>query len=89
MVTGYNAKTCAKVGDIMYNPEEQWKILIKKYPERAGIAYELYLADKNKTANPTTYFKFAGLRLKQEEVRYQKGLQNYIVKNKPVLEEST
>lgn len=67
----------------------KWAYLTKKYPERAGRAYELYVADPKKTANPVTYFKFAGLLEKQDEVRYQKGLSKYQKKTKAIMELKT
>ena len=66
--------------------EKHWADLTRKYPERAGRAYELYLADKKKQANPTTYFKFSGQRQKQEEVRYRMGLAKYVQQEKIKME---
>lgn len=64
------------------NAEElkKWEILIKKYPERAGVAYELYHRHKTKNANPTTYFMWAGKLERQEERRYNNGLQKYCMR---------
>lgn len=64
----------------------KWTYLTKKYPERAGRAYELYVADPKKTANPVTYFKFAGMLDKRDEVRYQTGLAKYQLKAKAIME---
>ena len=58
----------------------QWKHLTKKYPERAGRAWELYHADKKKTANPTTYFNFAGKKEYWGEKRYQENLKKFASK---------
>ena len=60
--------------------EQKWKYLIKKYPERAGVAYELYLRHTKKNANITTYFMWAGKLERQEERRYNKGLQKYMLR---------
>lgn len=56
---------------------KKWAYLIKKHPERAGIAYELYLRHKTKDANITTYFMWAEKRQNQQELRYRQGLQKY------------
>jgi hypothetical protein len=56
---------------------EKWNFLIKKYPDRAGVAFELYHRHKKKNANITTYFMWAGKLERQEERRYRKGLQKY------------
>ena len=66
--------------------EKHWADLTRKYPERAGRAYELYLADKKKQANPTTYFKFAGLKEKRDETRYRTGLEKYTQQEKLKME---
>lgn len=55
----------------------KWTYLTKKYPERAGRAYELYVADPKKTANPVTYFKFAGLLDSRDEARYRVRISKY------------
>ena len=70
------------------NPEEQkkWEHLIKKYPERASVAYELYLRHKKKNANPTTYFMWAGKLERQTEKRYRTGLKKYCEKQKTKME---
>ena len=68
--------------------EKKWEFLIKKYPERAGIAWELYQRDKKKEANPTTYFNFAKKRINEIESRYQSGLRKWIGK-KPTMENET
>lgn len=57
--------------------QKKWEYLIKKHPERAGLAYELYLQHKTKDANITTYFMWAEKRQRQTESRYRKGLQKY------------
>lgn len=57
--------------------EKKWAYLTKKYPERAGVAYEMYLRDPKKTANPTTYFMWAGKRIYAEEKAYQDNLTKY------------
>ena len=56
--------------------EKHWADLTRKYPERAGRAYELYLADKKKQANPE----------KRDEIRYQMGLAKYIEQEKIKME---
>lgn len=63
-----------------------WARLTKIYPERAGVAYELYLRDPKKTANPMTYFTWAGKRLYAREMRYQQGLQKYRARQKITME---
>lgn len=60
--------------------EAKWAYLTKKYPERAGVAYDMYLRDKKKTANITTYFMWAGKRIQAEEMAYKKNLQKYLTK---------
>jgi hypothetical protein len=49
--------------------EKKWAYLTKKYPERAGLAYELYARHKTKDANPTTYFMWAGRLERRNEKR--------------------
>lgn len=56
---------------------KKWKYLTKKHPERAGVAYELYMAHKTKDANVTTYFMWAEKLERQTEKRYRKGLEKY------------
>lgn len=56
---------------------KKWEALIKKYPERAGLAYELYLRHKTKDANITTYFMWAGKLERQTEKRYRNGMKKY------------
>lgn len=56
---------------------KKWEYLIKKHPERAGVAYELYMAHKTKDANVTTYFMWAEKLERQSERRYRKGLEKY------------
>ena len=56
---------------------KKWEVLIKKYPERAGVAFELYNRHQKKNANPTTYFMWAGKLERQEERRYRNGLKKY------------
>jgi len=63
-----------------------WAKLTKIYPERAGVAYELYLRDPKKTANPMTYFTWARKRLYAREMRYQQGLQKYRARQKITME---
>lgn len=63
-----------------------WAKLTKIYPERAGVAYEIYLRDPKKTANPMTYFTWAGKRLYAREMRYQQGLQKYKARQKITME---
>lgn len=71
--------------DIETDP--RWKFLINKYPERAGVAYELYVRDKNKgKTNPTTYFNFAGKKIYESEVRYRRNLRKYITIHQPTME---
>jgi hypothetical protein len=66
--------------------ERKWKVLIRKYPERAGAAYELYLRHTEKNANPTTYFMWAGKLERQTEKRYREGLKKYCDKEKQKME---
>ena len=69
--------------------KKEWARLMKskKYCDIAGMAYEYYLRDPNKgKTHPIMYFKFAGLRTQEIEVRYQKGLGKYRLLNQPVLE---
>ena len=63
-----------------------WAKLTKIYPERAGVAYEIYLRDPKKKANPMTYFTWAGKRLYAREMRYQQGLQKYRTRQKITME---
>lgn len=71
----------------MIENDPKWIFLINKYPERAGIAYELYLRDPKKgKTNPTTYFNFAGKRLYRDERNYQKNLAKYKIKTKTIME---
>lgn len=63
-----------------------WAKLTKIYPERAGVAYEIYLRDPKKTASPMTYFTWAGKRLYTREMRYQQGLQKYKARQKITME---
>lgn len=63
-----------------------WLKLMKIYPERAGVAYEMYLRDPKKTANPMTYFTWAGKRMYEQEKRYQAGLRKYQNKQKTTME---
>lgn len=56
---------------------KKWEYLTKKHPERAGVAYELYMAHKTKDANVTTYFMWAEKLERQTEKRYRKGLEKY------------
>lgn len=64
----------------------KWKYLTKKYPERAGLAYELYSRHKTKDANITTYFMWAGKLERQTEQRYHKGLQKFCDNEKTKME---
>ena len=70
------------------NPEDQrkWAHLVKKYPERAGVAYELYLRHEKKNANITTYFMWAGKLERQTEKRYRDGLKKYCDKQRTKME---
>lgn len=70
------------------NPEDQrkWAHLVKKYPERAGVAYELYLRHEKKNANITTYFMWAGKLERQTEKRYRDGLKKYCEKQRTKME---
>lgn len=63
-----------------------WAKLTKIYPERAGVAYEIYLRDPKKTANPMTYFTFAAKRLNEKEKYYRQGLQKYRARQKITME---
>lgn len=60
---------------------KKWEFLTKKHPERAGVAYELYLAHKTKDANITTYFMWAEKLERQTERRYRKGLEKYCARH--------
>ena len=64
----------------------KWQYLTKKYPERAGLAYELYVKDKKKSANLTTYFMWAGKVERRNEKRYRSGLQKYCNREKVKME---
>lgn len=64
----------------------KWEHLVKKYPERAGVAYELYLRHEKKNANITTYFMWAGKLERQTEKRYRDGLKKYCDKQKTKME---
>lgn len=66
--------------------EKKWTYLTKKYPDLAGRAYELYLRDKKKTANPTTYFMWAGKTEREAERRYKNGLSKYKEREKTKME---
>lgn len=70
------------------NPEDQrkWERLIKKYPELAGTAYELYVRHEQKNANVSTYFMWAGKLERQTEKRYRNGLKKYCEKQKIKME---
>lgn len=65
---------------------EKWKHLIQKYPDRAGLAYELYLRHATKDANITTYFMWAGKLARQTEQRYRDGLKKFCEKQKTKME---
>ena len=69
-------------------PEDQrkWAHLVKKYPEHAGVAYELYLRHEKKDANVTTYFMWAGKLERQTEKRYRDGLKKYCEKQRTKME---
>lgn len=64
----------------------KWAFLTKKYPERAGVAYELYLRHKEKNANVTTYFMWAGKLERRNEKRYRDGLKKYCARERINLE---
>ena len=64
----------------------KWEHLVKKYPERAGVAYELYLRHEKKNANITNYFMWAGKLERQTEKRYRDGLKKYCDKQKTKME---
>lgn len=66
--------------------EKKWEFLTKKYPERAGLAYEIYLRHKTKNANVTTYFMWAGKLDRRNEKRYQEGLKKYRNREKTKME---
>lgn len=66
--------------------EKKWVFLTKKYPERAGLAYELYLRHKTKNANITTYFMWAGKLERRNEKRYHDGLKKYCDREKTKME---
>lgn len=63
-----------------------WAKLTKIFPERAGVAYEYYLRDPKKNANPMTYFTWASKRMYEQEKRYQQGLQKYQNRQKITME---
>lgn len=64
----------------------KWAFLIRKHPDRAGVAYELYMAHKTKDANPTTYFMWAEKLEYQTEKRYRKGLEKYCERQRAKME---
>lgn len=66
--------------------QEKWEHLIKKYPELAGTAYELYVRHEQKNANVSTYFMWAGKLERQTEKRYRNGLKKYCEKQKIKME---
>ncbi|MBO7733671.1 MAG: hypothetical protein J6S67_13995 [Methanobrevibacter sp.] len=66
--------------------QEKWERLIKKYPELAGTAYELYVRHEQKNANVSTYFMWAGKLERQTEKRYRNGLKKYCEKQKIKME---
>lgn len=66
----------------------KWEYLIKKYPEQAGVAYELFLRHKRKNANPTTYFMWAAKLERQTERRYQTNLEKWKSRQKIIMENS-
>lgn len=66
--------------------EKKWAYLVKKYPERAGLAYELYARHKTKDANPTTYFMWAGKLENRDEKRYRENLQKWCDKERTKME---
>ena len=65
---------------------EKWQYLIQKYPDRAGLAYELYQRHKTKDANITTYFMWAGKLERQTETRYRNGLKKYCARERVKME---
>lgn len=75
-----------KVGRLTREEQEKWQHLIKKYPELAGTAFELYLRHKEKNANVTTYFMWAGKLERQQEKRYRSGLKKYCEREKVKME---
>ena len=64
----------------------KWSYLMRKYPERAGTAYELYLRHDKKNANLTTYFMWAGKLDYRNEKLYRNGLKKYCDKEKLKME---
>ena len=71
----------------MIEKDPKWAILVRKYPERAGRAYELYMRDPNKgKTNPTTYFNYAMKLIWRDETNYQRNLQKYINKQSTQME---
>lgn len=60
--------------------QKKWEPLIKRWPELAGVAYEIYMRHEKKDANLTTYFIWAAKRQRQEETRYRKGLEKFSVR---------
>lgn len=64
----------------------KWAYLTRKYPERAGTAYELYVRHKAKNANLTTYFMWASKLEYRNEKRYREGLKKYCEREKTKME---
>ena len=69
----------------MYD-KEKWEKMIRKKPELAGLAYELYLRHKTKDANITTYFMWAGKLERQTEKRYRNGMKKYCEQERKKME---
>lgn len=67
--------------------ERKWKYLTDKYPELAGLAYEIYIRDPKKSANPVTYFMWASKTEWANEKRYRENLTKYRMRKKPNIEE--
>lgn len=69
----------------MYD-KEKWEKMIRKKPELAGLAYELYLRHKTKDANVATYFMWAGKLERQTEKRYRNGMKKYCERERRKME---
>ncbi len=56
---------------------KKWEFLVRKYPDLAGPAYEIYVRHKTKDANLVTYFMWAAKTERRKEKRYRNGLEKY------------
>ena len=64
----------------------EWQGYVKKYPELAGKAYEIYMRHKEKSARISTYFMWAGKCERRDEKRYRNGLKKYCDKEQMKME---